>query len=969
MIHVSRSTAIAVLTSALAAGCGSLEDDLEFDPSTSSVEQDVTTRDHRNPSTGGSAHELDVTPVFELPVRLTAGVRVVFQTRNRSANSDPMLHLLAPVSGNGAVTEVARNDDSAGDYNARLSYTPPTTGTYLLIMRATWKRKSGTADLLKDGRLVWPALPFGGAFQRLENLRVNEELTTVPLARAALSNTMYVLDDYGRLLERYPSGFNQSAFRRVTAPAAVRIAMVGVSWLEWRSTIRLVRNDRRLSGHDSDGDGLGNELEAAIGTCSTTSDVAGGFACSRAVDMRDTDGDGLTDAVELLGKVDAAPAQTLPRWGANPRHKDMFIEVDFHANNETVADVKMSPALAHSFGATWGDRETNPLFRLANAQTLVNPDAEPGISLHLDTGQDPPVGAPESDYTLYGNWGGHNRVPPVCDNEGKNCEGAEVANVWTQQMVSARRGLFRYIGTYEGSGGQTPVHKVYASVPLDDQSGPHELGHSLGLGHNGPHDGERFDANCKPNYASLMNYAYLGAQWRRFSDGYGRPAINNVALAERSAVPSPTSQHGIDYLDHLENVFGYNVDRSLGHVDWNRDGAYQSGTVRAYANDNGNGCEYTKLNQVRLSSKPDRAPALVRIGTTTYMLSINANGKLVIEYIVGSLECSTLQIEGCSGATPQLLSVDQPWNQDLAAVDAHRIVEDGKPRLLIVYRTQAGALYEVTYSSFPAGFSTPKPFLNTVTSDGELSLAGDDTTVYMAYRILDGVPVMRVRTNGVWSGDELARDANGDLLPRMGDASPTLLQAGPSGNRTIYAIFPEEDQIRLFTFDRVTRRFSASPWSMADHALVGKAAMAWVRMPASASFPGRLHIMWIEKTGDQKTMVKQQMLVAKRDPATATTTLEMGVAGDHQNTWYYGYAVALLFEEDIDNNLRLLVAEKKPKKDNMAEPQGLVLRPKADGIVDNPQRNWNDWAVLRVDLCRQLVNSGSSSLNCPAWIW
>ena len=40
------------------------------------------------------------------------------------------------------------------------------------------------------------------------------------------------------------------------------------------------------------------------------------------------------------------------------------------------------------------------------------------------------------------------------------------------------------------------------------------------------------------------------------------------------------------------------------------------------------------------------------------------------------------------------------------------------------------------------------------------------------------------------------------------------------------------------------------------------------------------------------------------------------------------------------------------------------------GLYTNfPLRNWNDWDVLRVDLCRTLNDSVDGTLVCPQWQW
>ncbi len=73
-----------------------------------------------------------------------------------------------------------------------------------------------------------------------------------------------------------------------------------------------------------------------------------------------------------------------------------------------------------------------------------------------------------------------------------------------------------------------------------------------------------------------------------------------------------------------------------------------------------------------------------------------------------------------------------------------------------------------------------------------------------------------------------------------------------------------------------------------------------------------------------------------------------------------------VFQDGVDSNLRAAIATALVVKD-VPQPYTVVLRPKADGIADFTQRNWNDWEGLGVDLCRVLNGSVNGSLKCPNW--
>ncbi len=929
----------------------------------------VIVSDHRDPSRGGGAYRLDAPPVFELRVQLAAGVPITFETRNASRGADPVLHLLAPVVRDGRVSEVAWDDDSAENRNARFSYTPAAGGAYMLVMRATWNGRGGSAELYKDGRRIWSRLPAGGAFKRIQGLRTGESLTTLALPRGPRLHVAYVLDDRGHLLERYTSGAGEVISRSVSA-RPLEILLVAPVWPDVPGPIRLVRNDVALAGHDPDGDGLGTELETNIGTCSSLSGSAGNWECSRSTDARDTDGDGLTDGVELLGQFDRPPYQWLARWGADPRHKDLFIEVDFMMRSRGERPQRLSRDAAMEMARIYGDAETDPLLRLSHAQSLGNPDREPGIRLHLDTGVTPAAGAPEEEHATYGDWGGVNVVQPVCD--GDDCKGADARDVWRQQMHECRRGLFHYALAYAAGGGQSSYHSVAFNLPMESAGvAAHELGHTFGLDHNGPY-GSRLDANCKPNYPSIMSYAYLDRGWGRFSDGYGRDPMNNAGLVEQGAVRNHASPAGRRYLEALRDIFDLNVDLETGDVDWNRDGVFSAGSIPAYSNNNGSGCEMTRNNVVHLAgARSQRASAVTRMGNMTLAFFIDERGSLEYEYTLDSLACPQGAAEGC-GPPMNLRYVDRQWNQGLEAFDAHPIPRGGGRAVLVVFRDNQGRLFETIFTRADLGWTEPRRIPTAYPAVEDLSLAGDDSITHLAYRNADGIVVLKTRSvaTGAWAGDAIVRDASDAPIPRLGpDSSPGLLFAPmPAGSRTLFGVFPVGDQgnLRLYSYDPATLRWSRSPWSLDEEPSVGRPALAFVPVSSESPLPGRLYLLSMRRNADGKTIVRDRMLTARRTPTGLAA--EFGSGSDHDNSWFFGYGVDLLFEPGVDSNLRSLIAVKS-YKEGVLQPPSLELRPKADGIVNILLRDWNDWEVLRVDLCRTLVDSASSGIRCPAWEW
>jgi hypothetical protein len=230
------------------------------------------------------------------------------------------------------------------------------------------------------------------------------------------------------------------------------------------------------------------------------------------VGVPDADGDGLADEWEEEG-VDVDGNGTidldLPGLGADPLHKDIFVELDF-----------MPP---HRFSLAAG----NEIAKAFADAPVTNPDGTSGIALHLDNGSDsvmnPRTGA---------LWGGRSAQSSITHQDvlgsvtGNQYDWGPFDTLKGAHFPSARRTVFHYAISAHGHDGR--VSGVARGIPSSDllvtlgagclfltgadctldstsQAGTlmHELGHNLGLHHGGDDD-----LLNKPNYLSVMNYSF-----------------------------------------------------------------------------------------------------------------------------------------------------------------------------------------------------------------------------------------------------------------------------------------------------------------------------------------------------------------------------------------------------------------------------------------------------------------------------
>ncbi|MBI5434720.1 MAG: hypothetical protein HZA52_17945 [Planctomycetes bacterium] len=215
----------------------------------------------------------------------------------------------------------------------------------------------------------------------------------------------------------------------------------------------------------------------------------------------DLDGDSLLDIWETQGidaDGDGVVDLDLPALGANPLHKDIFVEIDAMAGREPTQATLDRVKDAFEF-----------------ALTVDNPDGNLGITLHALLDE---IDIPFASWNTLGASG----FPTDFDTVKASRFGTptERSSPDAATLLDAKKMAYHYcifadrfdaaghggiaelpgndfavtLGTYATPGG-TP----------DEQAGTfmHELGHNLGLRHGGADD-----INYKPNYPSVMNYLW-----------------------------------------------------------------------------------------------------------------------------------------------------------------------------------------------------------------------------------------------------------------------------------------------------------------------------------------------------------------------------------------------------------------------------------------------------------------------------
>jgi hypothetical protein len=236
-------------------------------------------------------------------------------------------------------------------------------------------------------------------------------------------------------------------------------------------------------------------------------------ACGAGAKLADTDGDGIPDTWETEGIRDhnGNMLLDLPAMGADPNHKDIFVQAD------AITGLKLSDSALRLVEKAFQDAPVS------------NPDGSTGVHLHVDNG-------PGSIMNLESGqiWGALSRarsdIPFQAVLGGNDSHGnylwSEFEHIKATHLDPNREAVFHYVISANRQASGSTSSGISRGIPssdflvtlgswcqpegscagsLLDQAGTlmHELGHNLGLHHGG-----QVDANHVPNYLSVMNYTF-----------------------------------------------------------------------------------------------------------------------------------------------------------------------------------------------------------------------------------------------------------------------------------------------------------------------------------------------------------------------------------------------------------------------------------------------------------------------------
>jgi hypothetical protein len=894
-------------------------------------------------STGAEAYprvhkNVQATRVYYTSVSIPSQATYSWETTELSAGADTVLHLWCSGS------EVAFDDDGGVGAASLMFYTNKTASTQscTLVMRAYSGATQGTARLLQNGATLASNAPVGGN-RVIVDLGVGYVYETALAPNGTRDTYLFALNSSQRLVALDDDGGVGWA-SRISGRSDVRFVVVARHPSAVDGPTHLYVND---TASDADGDGLGALLEAELGTC----DNKTSSHCTSVFNPRDTDRDGLADNMEVFG-VEGSPPQHLPAWGADPLHKDIFVEVDYHdvfaSNPVTGADAQQAQAY----------------FNSGSAGDLRNPNGQPGVRLHLDIGTNP---TDPSLATLFGNWGGSGPVPAAIDYR----------NAPNTYRASVRAGIFHYGLAGQGNGGgqgYKPGDRFGWGAQVYNrymQTFAHELGHNLNLGHDG--HSKWGPINCKPHYKSLMNYAASNT----FSTGEISILLNPGAVRDTAGLGS-----GVD-ATYLQNGPFFRPVNSLTNphqVDWDFTDSWDGAMNKAPLNFASYvGCDAMNQNteDLRVGNLHVSTPTIVRgPQNRLYAFYVGANER--IYYRQGSTDAPQYQAscpggdslgDKCMTWSPE---VEVPTTANARGVTAAYY----KGNMVLAFRTQWDSVRIIRSNGYfldgtlanwqsetwlSSGYTLHEPEIVPMYVSPS-HFGGNNNVLGIFYRD-SGTGEYRwfsqVTPSDVSTYQGPVRDSSGVAI--SGALSPTLapwpaFSASYASFGTNCGVFADTTgRVRFYCYDKATNRFedkSASALPSSAPIITGKHGVIFHILRTASGTPqlsdatrGQFWFTAVQSSNNPDIWMSSTFNSGTGPGGLTFSTQRRGKMGGYWTTLEPGTGVALYEDESIHALKALWVVDDNVQGDKVQ------FLPLADGAFYNWLEGGSDFRIMERGIC------------------